>query len=229
MIKRTIYKWHKWWWYGDSVNRGTHYIQKTNEVTNMHVSPLAGRLEAQRAQKALQEETKKKEFDARKKQEQKNNAFDRTEAGRIETCNKCKYHGKIHEPQRCPAYGKSCSRGRKLSHFEQVHKGLSRQLPRYDTRCRVADDMPQDNDNKEVATQEFDAVWSKISNFQNIRSVINCNFFKKKSKTEKCKFKTDAGSDGNLIPITMLNMFFPQTYLNDLTNPESNKNSVAHL
>ena len=47
---------------------------------------------AQKSQKALTEATKEsKDFNAMKKQEQKNNAFDRTKAGKREIHNNGKY------------------------------------------------------------------------------------------------------------------------------------------
>ena len=54
----------------------------------------------QRTQKVLTEVTKEsKEFDTVKKQEQKNNSYNRTKAVRRETCTNCICSGSTHEPR----------------------------------------------------------------------------------------------------------------------------------
>ena len=70
--------------------------------------------------------------------------------------------------------------------------------------CRVIHDMCQNNEDKELATQEFDVVRSRIFNFHSTRSVIITGLKTKSSqKTGTCKLKIDTGSDGNLMPIRM--------------------------
>ena len=62
--------------------------------------------------------------------------------------------------------------------------------------------MCQDDENQEVATQEFDMVRSKLFNFHTISSVIITKLKTKISqKVDRCEYKIDLGSDGNVMPI----------------------------
>ena len=66
--------------------------EKTNEVTSKQALALARRAEAQRALKVLIQATKESNnFNAVKKQVQKNNSIDKTKADKTEMCNNCKY------------------------------------------------------------------------------------------------------------------------------------------
>ena len=67
-----------------------------------------------------------KEFHAIKMQELKYSSFYRTKAGKRETLNNWRYCRSTHEPWRCPALGKSCSRCGKLNQFKLVCMGQSR-------------------------------------------------------------------------------------------------------
>ena len=61
---------------------------------------------------------------------------------------------------------------RKLNHFGLVGRGESRQVPKYDKRHRAVHDMCKDDNDKEVATEEFIVVRSKILNFHSIKALI---------------------------------------------------------
>ena len=92
----------------------------TNKITSKQVLGWARTVKSQKVQKALIKATKQnKDFDIMKKQEQKNNTFYVTKADRREMCIKCKYCRCTHKPQRCRAYGRSCSGYNKLNHFEE--------------------------------------------------------------------------------------------------------------
>ena len=66
-------------------------------------------------------------------------------------------------------------------------------------------------------------------NFHSIPSVIIAKLRTKSSqRAEICKYKTDTGSDGNLMPIKMFRMVFPYTNITDL-NKSMDKNSIIHL
>ena len=60
----------------------------------------------------------------------------------------------------------------KINHFKQVCRHQHRQVPKEETMCREVDNMCQDNEKKEVITQEFDVVRSTFFNFYSIRSDI---------------------------------------------------------
>ena len=84
--------------------------------------------------------------------------------------------------------------------------------------------MHQDDEEKEVATQEFDAVRLKIFNFHSVRSVIITKLNTKSSqRIDTCKYKIDKGNDGNLMSIRMYKTLFTHTNTNDL-NKSNNKN-----
>ena len=67
-----------------------------------------------------------KECDTIKRHEQKNNTPDKAKLNQKETDVGCKYCGKTHELQRCPAFSKICSRCRKCKHCEIIGSGQSR-------------------------------------------------------------------------------------------------------
>ena len=68
--------------------------QSKGQITRKQVLAWARRVEAQRTQKALIEDTKEnKDFGAMKKQEQKNDTLDKTKSKRREMCITYKYCG----------------------------------------------------------------------------------------------------------------------------------------
>ena len=120
------------------------------------------------AKKALMKATKEnKDFEAMKK-EQNNNTFDNTRAGSRETSppNTTEAHMSPGGPR--PVAGAVQDAGNTTT-FESLCR--SRQLPKDDKRCSAAHDMYQDDNDKEVATQEF--YMERLNfNFDRIRSVI---------------------------------------------------------
>ena len=50
----------------------------------------------------------------------------------------------------------------KLNHYEWVGRSQSRQVPKDNERHREVHNMCQDNEDKEVATKEFDVARSKV-------------------------------------------------------------------
>ena len=72
---------------------------------------------------------------------------------------------------------------------------------------------------KEVTTQEFDAVRLKLFNFHSIRSAIVTKLKHKSSqRTDTYKYKMDTDSDGNLMTIRM--------YISSHTNINRQKKSI---
>ena len=85
---------------------------------------------------------------------------------------------------------------------------------RYCKRWRAVHDMCQNAQNKEVATQEFDAVRSKLFNVYSVKSFLLSKLRQKQSKSGMCELKLDKGSNGNLMPIRVYKMLSHK-----LTNP----------
>ena len=81
----------------------------------------------------------------------------------------CKYCRKVHMPRRCPAYRKRCSQCDKARYFEKVCRSQSRLTPRDDNRQGNVHEVDQDNQETEVATQEFDVVRSNVFNFHSVK------------------------------------------------------------
>ena len=149
-------------------------IQKTNEITSEQVLSWAIKVEVQRAQKLLTEATiDNKEFNAIKKHEKKKNDRDRKEMH-----NNCKYCGSTHKPSRCSAYGRSCSRCRRVNHLSGYAEARARQASKDGRRerCKTDKDICHSDKEKEVATEEFDVVRSKVFNSHSIRAVLLAKF-----------------------------------------------------
>ena len=68
-----------------------------------------------------------------------------------------------------------------------------------------------------METQEFDAVRLKILNCHTLGQLIITKLKTKSSqRIDKCEYKIDTYSDGNLMPIRMYKMFLPHTDINEL-------------
>ena len=118
------------WWL--EIIRELTASQKVDEVPSKQVLVWSRRVQAQGAPKNINWGQKKsKDFDAVKNGQ-------RTKAGGREMGVNFKYCGSKHEPQSCPAYGRSCSRCGKLNHFEWVCRGL-----RADRFQRITKDAEQ--------------------------------------------------------------------------------------
>ena len=59
----------------------------------------------------------------------------------------------------------------KLNHFECAYRNQSRQIPKYDRRCRAVHDMHLDNKDREVETQDSDVMKSNVFNYHSSRSL----------------------------------------------------------
>ena len=85
----------------------------------------------------------------------------------------------------------------------------------------------QDNEEKEVVKQEFDAVTSKIFNVHSIWTVIIAKLKTQRcQRADTCEYKIDTGSDGNLKPTRMYKTLFLDTNINELNT--FMKNIVLH-
>ena len=113
---------------------------------------------------------------------------------------------------------------RKLNHFEQLCRIQSMQVPKDDKRQRAIHNTCQDDGDREVTTQEFATVSSKVFYFHSIRSVIITKLKTKSSqKADRCEHKIDTGSDGNLLTTRMYKDLFLHTDINDLNKSISQK------
>ena len=75
--------------------------------------------------------------------------------------------------------------------------------------------MCKSNDKSEASRREFNVVSLILFNLVSIRLVILQNKYKKETST-LCKYKIDTISNGNLMPINMFKMLFPNTTIADL-------------
>ena len=84
-----------------------------------------------------------------------------------------------------------------------------------DKRHIAVHDMHLDDEDEEVSMQESDVVKSKVFNFHSIRSVIIAKVKQKAVKRNTCEYKTDTGSDDNLMPIRMYKMLYSDANINE--------------
>ena len=186
-----------WIWHTCHNDMLTEIIKELTTIKRMskQVLALARRVEVERAQEALIKATKENTgFNTMTKQKQKINTFDKTKAARREMHINCEYCSRTHEPPVFPECGRNCSRCRKPNHFGWVCRCQSRQVPKYNQTCREVHYTWQDDQDKEVAIQEFGWVRSTVFNFHSIRSVIIAKLKTESSqKVHTCKYKIYIG------------------------------------
>ena len=84
--------------------------------------------------------------------------------------------------------------------------------------------MHQDTEDTEVSTGKFDMERSNIFNFHSVQSIIIANLkTKTNQRTEVCECKIDTNGVGNLMPIRMFKVLYPNTTITDLNKPADKK------
>ena len=145
----------------------------------------------------------------------------------VPICN-CKYCGKSHNKGNCPAFGKKCGKCGKDNHFKAVCKSGSSEYKRDNSRHRPKTKGSKkkfheiNEDEGEVMNDLSDQVQALFYNDVHFNAVNS-----RMHTTLKCitpdgwssdqTFKIDTGADGNLMPIKMFTIFFPNMSLDTLS------------
>ena len=84
-------------------------------------------------------------------------------------------------------------------------------------RHRVVYKTCQETGQTEVSVRDFDIVKSNIFILHGVRLVMIARVKTKTTQTTKiCEFKKDTGSDGNLMPIWIFKVLFPNIKIDNL-------------
>lgn len=102
----------------------------------------------------------------------------------------CKYCGSVHEPRKCPAFGKSCKKCNKKNHFAKVCRSQSASNWKFDQKKKVhtIEDSDTDSDNEFLVNTVANA--SKKDKDWIVKTSINNKFV---------NFKIDTGSQCNIL------------------------------
>ena len=163
------------------------------QTTSKGVLVWAKRIEAQWVQAAiLNDITELHQFD-------KINMASKTKGRQVRlspnaTVNRwpCRYCSRIHAPQQCPAYGKTCTGCGKMGHYKKVCRSK-----RDCTVHELQVEMVQDSQDEEIETLSINSIYLNKN-----RSLITVHLEMQVGKNMvEIPHKIDTGSEGNIMPL----------------------------
>ena len=138
----------------DEVIRELTAKSNDEQITSEGVLVWAKRVEAQRAQASIFNNiTESHQFDRIKMAQKPKSSQARETTNTTSQRWLCTYCSGIHMPRQCPAYGKMCTRYRKMGHFRKVYR-----INRDHTVHKVEVEMVQESQEEEIETVSIDLV-----------------------------------------------------------------------
>ncbi len=117
----------------------------------------------------------------------------------------CKYRGTLHKRRKCPAYGKTCLKCKKLNHFASVCLSTQKRID----LTQAHSQLQYESDSDDFFIGMIDQTEKNDNTFEENTNVSNVKerdwFISLKSNGSQIRYKMDTGAQANVLPLSIYN------------------------
>ena len=192
----------------DEIVRELMAKNNSEQINSEDVLLWARQIETQRAQAAiLNNITEVQKFDKVKLLEKPKGRQEAETTRCAYQRHPCKYCGEGHVPRQCPAYGKTCTRCRKIGHCQKVCMS-KRNHAFHEVEVEVALEPSEE----EIKTVSINSIYLNRNQSLITAHIKNTGW---QTATE-IQYKIDTGSEGNIMPLHIFKKLFKICQWNNL-------------